>query len=105
MKVYVMAKDRRRSLRTSLESQICIGLPTVSPNHAECMPVQQVLVVSKVLSALECRENVNFCLPLLGTSSSSQEMPVRVDCTRHLHTRAMEPLAGRIQLSMSNIAH
>jgi hypothetical protein len=85
-----MAKDRHRSSRTSLESQIFIGLPTVSlRNCAECMPVLQVsttCAVSKLLSVLECRENVNFCLALLGTSSSSQEMPVSVDRTRHLHT-------------------
>jgi hypothetical protein len=64
MKVYVMAKDRRRSSWTSLETQICVGLPTVvsKPRRryvctaGACRTYSTTCAVSKVLP--QCRTAV-----------------------------------------------
>ena len=84
-------------------------------NRVECVTCaagtcrKNVCAVRKMLSQCwsvgNCRENVNSCLPELGTSLSSEEMPVGVQLAYHLHAGAVQPLAGRIPLSEGNIAH
>jgi hypothetical protein len=64
--------------------------------------------LSQCWSVGNCRENVNFCLPELGTSLFGQEMPVGVQLAYHLHVHAgggVQPLAGRIPLLEGKVAH
>jgi hypothetical protein len=66
-------------------------------------------MLSQCWSVGNCRENVNFCLPELGTFLFVQEMPVGVQLAYHLHAGggggAVQPLAGRIPLFEGKIAH